>query len=174
MADLWAFDLGTGAWKELPAGPFDGRGGASFTASPDGNKLYVIAGFAGREMADAWVFDVASDKWSAMPSEGLRPRSVCGHGTLKDGTIVLFGGEVEESNKGHEGAGGFANDVVLFSESGYVTTIPAPSEGPVPINRGWAATDVSSDGKSLVLHGGLTGNDEAPQRLDDTWVLTIA
>ena len=32
--------------------------------------------------------------------------------------VVVFGGEVDPSEKGHEGAGGFTNDVTVFSLPG--------------------------------------------------------
>mmetsp|Transcript_34039 Transcript_34039/g.87025 ORF Transcript_34039/g.87025 Transcript_34039/m.87025 type:complete len:323 (-) Transcript_34039:70-1038(-) len=171
LADLHEFDIATSVWRELPAGPMEGRGGATFAASADGSKLLVVGGFAGRETNDAYAFDIGSETWAAIPSEGLRPRSVCSVGTLPNGTIVIFGGEVDPSGKGHEGAGGFANDVVLFNSAGYLESIPAPSEGPVPVARGWADMDVSPEG--LVLFGGLTGDDATPERLDDVWILTV-
>ena len=46
-------------------------------------------------------------------SEGFRPRSVAGHCTFDD-KILIFGGEVDPSGLGHDGAGSFACDTVLW------------------------------------------------------------
>jgi hypothetical protein len=49
----------------------------------------------------------------------FRKRSVAAHTTVCDSTgnithLALFGGEVSPSDRGHEGAGGFESDVLLF------------------------------------------------------------
>jgi hypothetical protein len=46
----------------------------------------------------------------------LPPRSVFGIACLAN-RIVLYGGEVDPSSKGHDGAGHFSSDVFIFSES---------------------------------------------------------
>ena len=92
-----------------------GRGGACFAANPEGTELWVIAGFSGQENNDIHRFDIASKTWhtDSKWSEGFRPRSVAGHCTFDD-KILIFGGEVDPSGLGHDGAGSFACDTVLW------------------------------------------------------------
>ena len=53
------------------------------------------------------------------------------------GRLVLFGGEVDPSEKGHEGAGGFAQDVVEISADGKATSLVATdASAAVPCCRG--------------------------------------
>jgi hypothetical protein len=99
-----------------------GRGGANLISLSSGTTLAVVAGFAGEETADGHCFDIAKSAWNdtALTDqlEGLRPRSVCVSGSFPSvGVAVIFGGEVDPSERGHEGAGGFENDVVLLDEN---------------------------------------------------------
>ena len=50
-------------WTELAAGPMEGRGGTPVVATPSG-LIYVVGGFAGREMADIHVYSVDTDTWA--------------------------------------------------------------------------------------------------------------
>ena len=90
LADLHQLDTETGVWSQLPSGDMEvcgrargsfknitggmvggsrhlfilqGRGGTPLTVSPDGSSLFVVGGFAGREMADIHRFDIASKTW---------------------------------------------------------------------------------------------------------------
>ena len=107
----------------------------------------------------------------------LEKRSVTAITSLHgDRYVVLFGGEVGESAKGHEGAGKFTNGVVVLDTATdeVVTELGAhkDSEEPPPV-RGWLAGARTDDGRSMVVHGGLAGDDDAPKRLNDTWVMTL-
>jgi hypothetical protein len=85
---------------------------------------------------------------------------------------VVFGGEVSQSDRGHEGAGDFEGDTLVVDSKGVVASASDPSDGNAsPPARGWAACDV--DGSVFVLSGGLAGNDESPVRLADVWVGTM-
>ena len=64
LADLHQVDTKTGVWSQLPSGEMEGRGGTPLVITPDGSSLYVVGGFAGREMADIHRFDIASKTWS--------------------------------------------------------------------------------------------------------------
>ena len=44
--------------------------------------------------------------------------------------------------------------------------------GDLPRDRGWS--DAALLGNSLVVFGGLSGSDEAPERLSDVWRLDMA
>ena len=95
-----------------------------------------------------------------------------------DSYIVVFGGEVDPSDKGHEGAGGFSNDLILISEKSF--NVEKISKAMIetdewPLQRGWSAgCTTSNSGKCrLTVFGGLSGDDNNPQRLNDLWVLSI-
>lgn len=174
-ADLFEFDTTTSTWTTLPAAPLKGRGGPNLLASADGSSLFVVAGFAGEETNDIVQFDLKTREWTARNGADLRPRSVCISSTLQvggsGGTLVVIGGEVDPSNKGHEGAGDFAGDVVLIDgDNGALLTVV--EEGEKFPARGW------SDGarlgsSSLIVVGGLAGNDACPVRLNDIWRLDV-
>ena len=197
LADLHRFDVLTRTWYALTPSTLRGRGGANLIALPTSQKILVWGGFAGEEMCDGQIYDIRTDTWGTVElSESVRPRSVCVAGTLAgkdDGDdggggerIVIFGGEVNSSDRGHEGAGGFAQDVVLMRvvndstspskvllkcqqgdaiQPGTSTSVGAPS------SRGWSAGDTYDN--VLYLFGGLSGDDTDPKRLGDLWKLTV-
>lgn len=192
LADLHRFDIATSTWQALPASNLRGRGGPNFCHLS--HKLLVVAGFAGEETRDAQVFDLATHSWQepVLECSDLRPRSVCVACSMsssdasakEDDCVVLFGGEVNPSDRGHEGAGGFANDVVVVSTTdgdregstslkitqGEALGASAPKVEP-PV-RGWSAGDAV--GNTLYVFGGLAGDDTDPIRLGDLWKLTIS
>ena len=180
LADLHAFDLQQQTWSALDASSrLAGRGGPNLVPLQSGTSLAVVNGFVGHETNDGHVFDVTNQAWANDHLSGLdemRPRSVCVAASFsKLGVAVIFGGEVDPSERGHEGAGGFANDVVLLNEGtgALVETIAAPaasSSWPGP--RGWSAGDASAT--DLFVFGGLAGDDKLPIRLNDLWQLTLS
>jgi hypothetical protein len=178
-ADLHRYNLDTHTWSDLGASPLlRGRGGANLLVLDD--ALAVVGGFAGEETNDGHRFDLSKQTWEPKLMEeldGLRPRSVCVAGSfLSKGVCVLFGGEVDPSTKGHEGAGGFANDIIQLDgkTAKYLGSIAAASSE-WPATRGWsdAASHDNGDTGNLYLFGGLSGDDENPQRLDDLWRLEV-
>ena len=98
--------------------------------------------------------------------------------------MLIWGGEVSISGRGHEGAGGFANDLVCIDTAnapvGLVDCVNTGADALCPPSRGWTemttlrSSSSGEDGGSfeVILFGGLTGNDESPQRLNDLWRLT--
>ena len=176
LADLHELDLSTRRWSALPTPPgLAGRGGATFEASPDGRALWVCGGFTGEESNDLLQYELASETWKRMPSEWLRPRSVCASMSLSQphgGVLMVFGGEVSPSDKGHEGAGGFAADLLAIDPASGEPLHVTVDEGLAPEARGWGAAAALSPSEGIIF-GGLTGSDEAPRRLDDAWVLTV-
>ena len=92
---------------------------------------------------------------------------------------MVFGGEVDPSNKGHEGAGGFSNDLILIDEDLMDITVVNQSgcnNTEMPLERGWSAGDTFYDsGKHrFVIFGGLSGDDNDPLRLNDLWICTMS
>lgn len=182
LADLHRFDLTDHTWHALPVSQLRGRGGPNLIKLASATKLAVVAGFAGEETNDGHVYDLANGCWDATllsTLSGLRPRSVCVSAAFPSaGVIVIFGGEVDPSDRGHEGAGGFANDVVLLEETtgAYRETIAAPPTDPAwPGPRGWSdAGAVDAPGRAqLFVFGGLAGDDAHPTRLNDLWRLDV-
>ncbi len=115
----------------------------------------------------------------------LPARSVFGtvvHGECgKDGCelaggLLVYGGEVDPSAKGHDGAGDFCSTLLHYRAGAGWKLLEAAragtgaGEGPGP--RGWFACDTlrgtRGSAVGLVLHGGLDGNNE---RLGDMYVL---
>lgn len=202
LSDVHCLNLNSMTWEEIMVtDKIKGRGGANFfsfrpTTSPSGGDiLYVIAGFIGDETNDVYSLDLSNkgDTWKeeTKASGKFRPRSVCGHCNVQwKGTeyLAVFGGEVSPSDKGHEGAGGFANDLLLFPVDASSGSLKEPISVPWTIvnhanaasddsivPRGWTmmCPDESVDGR-LVIFGGLSGSDEDPQRLNDVVVLQLS
>jgi N-acetylneuraminic acid mutarotase len=193
--DLYSFNTTTRVWTALKTSTeIAGRGGPSFAAvctqgaadashKPQCDALMVTAGFSGQENNDMHLYDIASDSWSPSVTLPYRARSVCPTTTVTAGRyVILFGGEVNTSDRGHEGAGDFASDLVCIdSVTGRVVECVNVTEGEhlSPPARGWtematlAASGSDETSYSVILCGGLTGNDENPQRLNDTWLLTL-
>merc|ERR1712238_41120 len=119
LNDLWKFDTKFEHWTNLGTSKLRGRGGPTLFALDHGNKIIVVAGFAGEETRDAHVFDTKENVWEDETHnfDQLRRRSVSAFGTLPlQKKCYLFGGEVNPSTLEHEGAGSFEDDLVIFDE----------------------------------------------------------
>ena len=67
-----------------------GRGGASLIASSCGTKLFLVAGFAGKEMDDIYIYDIKSKTWTYLKDVTLPdPRSVCVSAGLQVGNFSI-------------------------------------------------------------------------------------
>lgn len=174
LADFHAMDVRDGTWRALSPAPIRGRGGASLFVNPDGTTATVVAGFCGEETRDVVVFDAVKGAWREPTTPAwLRPRSVCPHDfDAQSGAAIIFGGEVDPSNKGHAGAGDFASDLVALDLEGNEVAVEVASGSDAPAARGWGALASVAPGVA-VMFGGLAGTDDAPERLGDTWLLRI-
>ncbi|KAL4804653.1 kelch repeat protein [Aspergillus unguis] len=175
LSDLWAFNISTRQWTELPSAPGPQRGGPSITYS--NGKLYRMNGFDGKtEQGGALdVFDLASNTWNTITYtadgvNGPTPRSVScllpvdisGRSSL----VTMFG-EHDPSSLGHQGAGKMLSDAWAFDvELEKWTKIAFSGEAPQP--RGWFDADIHEGQAAIVVHGGLA---EWNERLGDVWVL---
>ncbi len=180
LADLHRFDLETNTWYDMGASPLlRGRGGSNLLMLCGGKRIGVVAGFCGEESADGHLFDLASAKWDdhLLQVEGMRPRSVCVSGSFPLlGYAVIFGGEVDPSDRGHEGAGAFEQDLVILDETNgsFVTSFKPDGTTLWPPARGWSDAAMMEDETGrLYIFGGLAGDDKNPKRLDDLWMLQI-
>ena len=119
LSDLYSFDPKTSTWTKLPSfEKIAGRGGACFKANGAGTALYVIAGFSGEEARDVYRYEIASRTWTQLKDfpEQIAARSVTAGATVPNlDMICVFGGELEPSARGHEGAGNFSGDVLCVT-----------------------------------------------------------
>jgi len=189
LNDLWKFDTMRKEWTNLGCSHvLKGRGGPNILSLSTGEeidttttkvKIAIVAGFAGEETNDGHVFN--NNSWEARGMDNgiadMRKRSVCAFGSLpKHNKCIIFGGEVDPSNKGHEGAGHFEKDVVVLdgTTGALLQNIkPTGQREDWPAPRGWADATVGG-GDVLYLFGGLAGDDTTPVRLDDLWECRIS
>ena len=87
--------------------------------------------------------------------------------------------QVSPSDRGHEGAGGFADDLVAFDAATgtplhvqVVSDAPEGAQPRLPSARGWGGAAATSH-SSAALFGGLAGDDAAPVRLGDAWTVSV-
>jgi hypothetical protein len=156
LSDLYSFDTASLAWTQLAcSSDISGRGGPGFVALPALQSLVVSTGYSGQENNDIHIYHIPTDQWTQLAATGsdlFRARSVCPVAGLDGRFMVLFGGEVSTSDRGHEGAGDFARDVVCLdcsepSSSCVLQMEVLDAEAAAPLARGWTemATLSSSD-----------------------------
>jgi hypothetical protein len=160
--DLWAFDLGTDAWRRVsfggdaPAARFGHE-----AAWIPGRGLVIFAGQAGtRFFDDLWLFDPGSGAWQLLPAGGQTPVARYGScsGVGPDGRLWISHGFTEDGAR-------FADTRAYDFETG-VWSDQAPA-GPGPVERCLHACWFTSDGQ-LALYGGQTTGVAA---LGDLWHL---
>merc|ERR1712198_58485 len=203
LNDLHYFDTQTETWTEVAFKGGNAPSARSFHQMVSvGSSLFVFGGCgnAGR-MSDLHEFDTNSLVWTEHSneykagddgsSETIKGRggaslvaANCGTKLFlvggiagKGNYIAVFGGEISESSKGHEGAGGFSNKLILINEETLEVTIADPKndESGMPTQRGWSSGCSLPNNKSqLAVFGGLSGNDDNPKRLGDLWICTIS
>ncbi|MCJ1367272.1 hypothetical protein MMC16_006404 [Acarospora aff. strigata] len=228
-SDTWAFDIASQTWSQYPEAPGPARGGASLTFAQ--NRLYRYGGFDGErelggqiEYLDLLVatfndqsgkgelaLTPRSGKWEtitfAADADAPVPgnRSVAGLQPVNTGQgrsfLLLFLGEQDPSDKGHEAAGKFWDDVWSFQlrpegmtaasfkdatreaigkETGemkwarveVVESSMSGGEQASPGPRGWFASGSDRDvDAESVVLWGGIG--EKNERLGDGWILRV-
>jgi hypothetical protein len=98
FGDLWAYDPGAAAWRELPSGgdaPVP-RYGTCAAVGPDG-RLWVSHGFTadGTRFSDTRAYDFAAGAWADETPPDGRPVERCLHGCwwTDDGRLALYAGQ---------------------------------------------------------------------------------
>ncbi|KAK6919208.1 hypothetical protein RJ641_015112 [Dillenia turbinata] len=174
LNDLWAFDVEDKKWDKfpLPGDNCKGRGGSGLAVA--GGKIWVVYGFAGKEVDDVHCFDPASGEWTEVKTAGEKPtpRSVFSSAAFGK-YITVCGGEVDPSDLGHLGAGKFSPETYALDTETFAWKKledgldSADHPGP----RGWCAfTAGKRDGKEgLLVYG---GNSASNDRLDDIFFFT--
>jgi hypothetical protein len=171
-SDLFAFDTNTSLWTQLPScDQICGRGGSSFAVVHNNESLIVTTGYSGYENNDIYLYHIATQNWTVVTrtraeklddsdSMYFRPRSVCPSFTLQTGGFMfMFGGEVNTSDRGHEGAGDFASDIICIDcrvegNVKLLETVNVSEGGRCPTGRGWTSMahmphDVDSLGENV-------------------------
>ncbi|XP_013384298.1 nitrile-specifier protein 5 [Lingula anatina] len=169
LNDLHCYDTKLGEWEEMPCSEaILGRGGSCITAL--GGAIYVTAGFSGKEMNDMHRFDIATRTWSQLSmARPIPPRSVFGCVPVGEHHLIAFGGEVDPSDQGHEGAGEFSNETFVFNTQNPTEGWTKVSvKGQVPPPRGWFAAAGLPNG--MLVFG---GNSPSNARLADLYRLEI-
>ena len=161
--DLWAFDLATDAWRQVPiAGERPAPRFGHEAAWVPGRGLAVFAGQAGATFYDdVWLFDPATSAWRLLPAGGSVPVARYGScsGIGPDGRLWISHGFTEDGVR-------FA-DTAAYDFDAEAWTDQAPA-GDGPVERCLHACWWTSDG-GFVLYGGQTTNVPA---LGDLWLLT--
>ncbi|GAD93097.1 Kelch repeat protein [Paecilomyces variotii No. 5] len=179
LGDLWAFNISTRQWRELPAAPKPERGGTSIAYAA--GKVFRMNGFDGRtEQGGAVdVFRLDRNVWETVTYQpdgvsGPGPRSVsCLLAVEIQGKakLVTMFGERDPSSLGHQGAGKMLADVWVFDVESKTWTEIQTEGSDAPEARGWFDADVVTgelSGSSIIVHGGLA---ESNERLGDVWRL---
>ncbi|XP_033736506.1 nitrile-specifier protein 5-like [Pecten maximus] len=171
MNDLHSYDIASNTWEQQPTNEdIAGRGGAGLIAV--GKDLFVVAGFAGKETSDVYKYDTDSKTWSKLAlDKELPPRSVFGITSMSTFIIVWFG-EVDPSDQGHLGAGGFSKDGYMMDTCSKAGWELISSSGETPEARGWmqVAPCQLNDTNGVFLFG---GNNLDNKRLNDCHYLSI-
>jgi hypothetical protein len=199
LSDFHRFNILDSSWFTLSSATYlpsclAGRGGANLLLLGQ-RKVLIIAGFVGNESADGRVFDIQSCTWDthhAITFPDMQPRSVCSFASglrvkrsdsnesIDSDFAVIFGGEIDPSEKGHAGAGSFENDIWIVDGTSHTLvqrmtpqSLMQGNGSDWPIQRGWASAASIDGSAQLCLFGGLSGDDENPVRLDDLWICTF-
>ncbi|KAK4801503.1 hypothetical protein SAY86_021990 [Trapa natans] len=172
LNDLWAFDVVDQKWIQYPSPGENckGRGGPGFAIA--GAKIWVVYGFAGKEVDDVHCFDPVNGQWTRVETTGEKPTARSVFSTAGIGKyIFIYGGEVDPSDLGHLGAGKFSGEgYVLDTETLTWTRLeddePGKNQDDHPGPRGWCAfaSVVINGEKGMVVYG---GNSPSNDRLDD-------
>jgi hypothetical protein len=121
---LWSFDVASRQWSLLHPGSSRRaaavphvRGGSAIFVNAAEDALFVVMGFAGKQLGDVWHFDLTAKQLVTRRHDQSEPRpeprSVYASASVGD-SFYLFGGEREPSATGHSGAGTFFDDAWRF------------------------------------------------------------
>ncbi|XP_069104002.1 uncharacterized protein [Argopecten irradians] len=171
LNDLHAYDIDTNTWEQQPTNEeIKGRGGAGLIAVE--KDLYVVAGFAGQETSDVYKYSTEDKVWSNLKlDKELPPRSVFGI-TSRSTFIIVWFGEVDPSDQGHMGAGGFSKDGYVMDTCSKAGWKLITCSGNTPEERGWMQVTPCylNDMDGVFLFG---GNNIDNKRLNDSHFLSI-
>ncbi|KAJ3085511.1 hypothetical protein HK100_009028 [Physocladia obscura] len=189
LNDLIRFDPASKQWSHpiAPHPDLSQRGGPGLAVL--GSRLVLFGGFNGKELGDMWTINISDDatktdkyEWKPVSFENNDTtttaipgkRSVAGFVALPAlDAVVLFHGERDPSERGHEGAGKYNDDVWVFRftsdpnaevqtgvwERCDVEVDDVGGQGEVdvgPTARGWISA-AAWQGDKVVMVGGFDG-----------------
>ncbi len=168
LNDVWAFDLFTSTWAELPtvgARP-EPRLGANAVYDPNGHQMVIWAGQqASRFFNDTWALDLSRLEWRDLsPPSSARPQARYGAGAVFDPlerAMVQFAGFTDLSQR--------FNDTQVFDldTNSWEEVGPRPDSARPEIRcLLTAALDLVS--RRMIIHGG-----QRTGPLDDTWAFDL-
>ncbi|KAL7795780.1 hypothetical protein V8C37DRAFT_373412 [Trichoderma ceciliae] len=179
LSDLWALDIETLTWTQLPSAPGPARGGTSIAFCE--GKLYRLGGFDGKseQGGELDIYEPAAEKWHTtnFTADGIRGPEARSVATLlavriagRESVLLTMFGERDPSTLGHAGAGKMLDDVWAFNIKSSTWSKVEFSRESAPAARGWFAADVlkQQGGDAVIVHGGLA---EDNSRLGDVWRL---
>jgi N-acetylneuraminic acid mutarotase len=175
LADTFALDLKTGAWKQIMGAGPTARLFHAMAVDDDGEVLYLFGGgdenaFTGPFFKDMWALDLKTDTWKKLSPTGTAPIGRIQLGLSFDREkkrVLMFGGH-DDGNVGNE------NDIhaldvasMQWSKLAVGDTFKNPSTGTckfpadfteidktAPERRSAFAFAPTSDGRAFVVHGG--------------------
>jgi hypothetical protein len=172
MADTFALDLATGAWRSIApnAGP-PGRLFHSAAYDAETHRVYAFSGgdanaFLGPFFADLWALDLASETWVEIPTSGIADLDL---GRIK-GSIAFreshdqLGGPTLFAFSGHDaGALGARNDVLALDLSS-AATLPLAADAPWSTVRAGDVFNAPSNGQCDFPADFTIVDAESPER----------
>lgn len=182
--DLWAYDVATGTWTEMPAGATRPAGRSRPNMWTVGDQLYVFGGVTAtfETLNDLWVYDLTTETWTEVIPNGQAGSPPSRHeaqaGTIPvDGRLTVYGGEAVDL------VGGAFFDLLpdtweLDLATLTWTDVTPPPDRDIQPPRNYGSAVVV--GESLYLHGGdIPGGSSgcgAPfeqNPVDEVWHLDV-
>jgi N-acetylneuraminic acid mutarotase len=172
LNDLHEFDLEAKKWTRLPSDDrILPRGGSTLCSyeNSDEKCLYVIAGFAGKELDDCYKFNLKDKSWSQI-QDLPRKLSVFACAAVSNSSmrLILHGGEVDPSTLGHNGAGEFTRETFMFDGTQW-HSLSDQVLNCEPSSRGWHSGCADSEGNFYIYGGNLEDN----KRTNELWCLSF-
>ncbi|KAI8138865.1 hypothetical protein BJV82DRAFT_629048 [Fennellomyces sp. T-0311] len=178
--DLWALDLSTLAFTQLPSSDVARYGHTTSLLS--NGQLVVIGGViitstgAGglAPMDQLYVFDTRSSTWFVQNATGGPTSTRSAHNAVVDSNdrIIIFGG----NNGGDERTRRFLNSFAILDTASWTWTVPAV-QGIPPSRRSYAAAAILDGSHMTVAFGGSLNvlyNDVNVLSLEDgSWLQTF-
>jgi len=162
LADLWSFDLASGAWTAIATPGPAARFGHNAVYDATVGRMLVFGGQAGEFFNDLWIYDPATAAWSEVVIPGAAvPSRRYGAASALDpvGRLVVSHGFTNSGRFDDTWAYGFA------AESWRDLS---PTDGPRPVERCLMRGVWDRAGKRFLMFGGQT--DGTPF-LGDLWAL---
>lgn len=174
LGDLWALDLATDTWTELPA-PTAPPPRANHVGVVAGDRLVIHGGNASTDGAafdpldDVWAYDLTARRWTELDvGDGPAARLFHAGAASPDGTtLYVYGG-----GDANAFLGPFFGDLWALDLATGAWTALHDGADDAPAARIWASLTADPDGTGLLLFGGH--DDQALGNRNDVWRFDLA